>query len=79
VGRAELMLFDAAHDGDGGAGLVHEGAEAVDVRDGDGGVVEEVGDGGGVFGVVEDEDQGYVAVCTLELGYRPKGADISVV
>ena len=50
------MLFDAAHDGDGGAGLVHEGAEAVDVRDGDGGVVEEVGDGGGVFGVVEDED-----------------------
>jgi len=50
------MLFDAAHDGDWGAGLVHEGAEAVDVGDGDGGVVEEVGDGGGVFGVVEDED-----------------------
>ena len=78
-GGAELMLFDAAHDGDGGAGLVHEGAEAVDVGDRDSGVVEEVGDWGGVFGVVEDEDQCYVAVCAGELGNGAESADVRVV
>ena len=73
------MLLDASHDGDRGAGLIHEGAEAIDVRDGDGGVVEEVGDRGGVFSIVEDENQAYVPISAGELWDRAEGADVGVV
>jgi len=73
------VLLDAAHDGDRSAGLIHEGAEAVDVRDGDGGVVEEVGDGGGVFSIVEDENQAYVRIGAGELGDGTEGANVGVV
>ena len=73
------MLLDAAHNGNWGAGLVHEFAEAVNVGNGNSGVVEEVGDGSGVLCVVEDEDECYVTVCASELGDWAEGADVGVI